>query len=110
LQTWWFYQSADVAPGGDLDCIDWRPRDDMWPNGLPWVTRQAGGIPMLLYSWGYAPPDMGQRMMNYTWEVSLAYGGDLEAQPVLDQVYAFYSEIRDRFLTFNGTSFESDNM
>lgn len=111
LDTWWFYQMGDVVPGGNYDCVDWRARPDMWPNGIPWVTQQEGGIPLMLYSWGYVPPANGNRMTNFSWESSLYFGAPLlEAQPELDQVYAFYSEIRDRFLGYNGTSFEEDNM
>lgn len=114
LDTWWFEQQADVLPHGDLDCVDWVPRQDMWPHGLPYVTQQAGGIPLLLYSWGFATPAAGNQMTNWTWEVSQNFNnGDMdsrEAQVVLDEVYAFYSFIRDRFLAFNGTSMEEDNM
>ena len=34
----------------------------------------------------------------------------LQAMVALDEMYSFYSMIRDRFLTNNGTSFEQDNM
>lgn len=37
-------------------------------------------------------------------------GADTEAMVALDEMYAFYSMIRDRFLAYNGTSFEQDNM
>jgi hypothetical protein len=91
--------------------IDWLPREDLFPNGVPYVTQQAGGIPLLLYSWGYATPEHGNRLLNFTWENSLDFGGGtLEAQPILDQVYAFYSMLRDRFLAYNGTSYEEDNL
>ena len=33
-----------------------------------------------------------------------------QAMVALDEMYAFYSMIRDRFLAYNGTSFEQDNM
>lgn len=45
LDTWWFYQQADVTEGGDLDCVDWTPRADLWPNGLAPLTRD---VPLLL--------------------------------------------------------------
>lgn len=114
LDTWWFYQGADEEPkDGNIDCAEWAPRADMWPHGLPYVTQQAGGVPLLLYSWGFVTPQDGNKMDNFTWETSLAFqgaGNPREGQPELDQVYAFYSMIRDRFLSFNGTSMEEDNI
>jgi hypothetical protein len=104
LDTWWFYQQADVQPGGDLDCVDWRPREDLWPNGLPAVTQKD--IPLLLYAWGWVRPGQGQRMLNWTWML----GPNDEAIVALNETLAFYRMIRDRFLAFNGTSFEQDNM
>lgn len=57
LDTWWFYQSADKVKGGDLDCVEWKPRADLFPDGLPALTRHGdGGIPLLLYSWSVASP------------------------------------------------------
>ena len=100
-----FPQGADHAPGGTLDCADWRPREDLFPNGLPYLTQQGeGGIPLLLYSWGFVPPADGNVMNNFTWITS-----GREAMVQLNETYAFYSMIRDRFLAFNGTSFEEDN-
>jgi hypothetical protein len=113
LDTWWFYQQADAFKGGDLDCIDWVPRADMFPHGLPYVTQQEGGIPLLLYAWGWSPISESNRMTNWTWETSQKIGStgdDREGMVALDEVYAFYSMIRDRFLAYNGTSFEEDNM
>ena len=43
-------------------------------------------------------------MTNYTWLTS-----GREAMVQLNETYSFYSMIRDRFLAFNGTSFEEDN-
>jgi hypothetical protein len=45
-------------------------------------------------------------MTNFTWIPS---PDGKEAMVALDEVYAFYSMIRDRFLTLNGTSYETDN-
>ena len=45
-------------------------------------------------------------MTNFTW---LPSADGKEAMVALDEVYAFYSMIRDRFLSFNGTSYETDN-
>ena len=39
--------TADVLPGGDLDCVDWLPRPDMFPHGLPWVTQQNEATPVI---------------------------------------------------------------
>ena len=92
-----------MGDSGSLDCADWVPRQDLFPDGLPSVTAQ--GIPLLLYSWGYIPVEKGNRMTNFTWLTSGA-----EAMVELSQMYQFYSMIRDRFLAYNGTSFEQDNM
>jgi hypothetical protein len=104
LDTWWFYQQADVLPTGDLDCIDWTPRKDLFPNGLLPLTQR--NIPLLLYAWGFVQVGQGQKMLNFTW----INGPNNEAIVSLNETYLFYSMIRDRFLTFNGTSFEQDNM
>jgi hypothetical protein len=107
MDTWWFPQGADFAKGGTLDCTEWVPRPDLFPSGLPHLTQQGeGGIPLLLYSWGFVPPDKGNTMTNWTWVTS--YDGK-EAMVTLNETYAFYSMIRDRFLAYNGTSFEEDN-
>ena len=107
MDTWWFPQGADREPGGTLDCAEWVPREDLFPNGLPYLTQQGeGGIPLLLYSWGFVPPSKGNTMTNWTWITS--YDGK-EAMVALNETYAFYSMIRDRFLAYNGTSFEEDN-
>ena len=45
-------------------------------------------------------------MLNFTW----INGPNNEAIVALNETYLFYSMIRDRFLTYNGTSFEQDNM
>ena len=100
----WFYQQADVQKNGDLDCVDWRPREDLWPNGLLPVTQRD--IPLLLYAWGWVRVGEGQRMLNYTW----MDGPNDEAIVTLNETLSFYRMIRDRFITFNGTSFEQDNM
>ena len=107
LDTWWFPQGADRQPGGTLDCAEWVPREDLFPHGLPYLTQQGeGGIPLLLYSWGFVPPSKGNTMTNFTWITS--YDGK-EAMVALNETYLFYSMIRDRFLAYNGTSFEEDN-
>ena len=105
LDTWWFYQGEDARRGNGIDCIDWRPRQDLWPLGLPSVTQKD--VPLLLYAWGWVPVEKGQRMLNFSW---VNNGDGTEAIVALNETYAFYSMIRDRFLTFNGTSFEQDNM
>jgi len=46
-------------------------------------------------------------MTNFTWLPGGA--GGKEAMVALDETLAFYSMIRDRFLAFNGTSYETDN-
>ena len=46
-------------------------------------------------------------MTNFTWVPS---DDGSEAIVALNETLAFYSMIRDRFLTHNGTSFEQDNM
>lgn len=67
LDTWWFLQQADVRAGGSLDCVDWVPRADLFPDGLPAVTQHGvGGTPLLLYSWGYIPPARGGLITNFT--------------------------------------------
>jgi len=104
LDTWWFLQQADVQDGGDLDCVDWRPRADLFPSGLPALTQKD--IPLLLYAWGWVQPGKGQQMLNWTWML----GPNNEAIVALNETYLFYSMIRDRFLAYNGTSFEQDNM
>ena len=104
LDTWWFTQWADRQPGGSLDCAEWAPREDLWPHGLPFVTQHD--IPLLLYSWGWVTPEHGNTMTNFTWVPSK---DGREAMVALDELYDFYSMIRDRFLTFNGTSYETDN-
>ena len=102
LDTWWFEQGADRAKGGTLDCAEWAPRSDLFPHGLPHLTQQGeGGIPLLLYSWGFVPPSAGNTMTNWTWITS--FDGK-EAMVALNETYAFYSMIRDRFLAYNGTS------
>lgn len=104
--TWWFLQQADVVPGGgDLDCVDWTPRADLWPNGLAPITRRD--VPLLLYAWGWVPVGKGQRMTNWTWVPS---PDGSEAIVALNETRAFYTMIRDRFMAYNGTSFEQDNM
>ena len=103
LDTWWFYQWADFEKGGSLDCTDWMPRADLWPRGIQYVTQH---MPLLLYSWGWVTPENGNTMLNFTWIPSI---DGKQAMVALDQVYSFYSMIRDRFLTFNGTSYETDN-
>ena len=45
-------------------------------------------------------------MLNWTWML----GPNDEAIVALNETLAFYRMIRDRFLAFNGTSFEQDNM
>jgi hypothetical protein len=100
------YQGADVQPSGGLDCADWTPRADMWPHGLPYVTQHD--IPLQLYSWGFITPEKGQRMLNWTWVPSFPQYA--EAMVALDEVYAFYSMIRDRFLAYNGSTFEEDDI
>ena len=104
LDTWWFIQQADVKEGGDLDCVEWSPRKDLFPNGLRPVTQRD--IPLLLYAWGWVQEGQGQQMLNYTW----INGPNSEAIVALNETYSFYSMIRDRFFTYNGTSFEQDNM
>ena len=104
LDTWWFTQWADRQPGGSLDCAEWWPREDLWPRGLPAVTQ--ADIPLLLYSWGWVTPAHGNTMTNFTWVPS---PDGKEAMVSLDEVYSFYSMIRDRFLALNGTSYETDN-
>ena len=93
-----------MQAGGDLDCVDWRPREDLWPNGLLPVTQRD--IPLLLYAWGWVQAGKGQQMLNWTW----MDGPNNEAIVALNETLAFYTMIRDRFLAFNGTSFEQDNM
>lgn len=104
LDTWWFSQWADFEPGGSLDCADWAPRADLWPHGLPFVTQHD--IPLLLYSWGWVTPEHGNTMTNFTWVPSK---DGREAMVALDELYDFYRMIRDRFLAYNGTSYETDN-
>lgn len=104
LDTWWFYQGEDAHPGGGLDCIDWRPREDLFPAGLPALSRED--VPLLLYAWGWVQPQNGQRMTNWTW----MDGPNNEAIVALNETLPFYRFIRDRFLAFNGSSFEQDNM
>lgn len=102
-------QNADYIKGGNLNCIDWRPREDLFPSGLPNLTQYGhGGIPLMLYSWGFAGPAGGNRMDNFTWVDS--FGGDGNAMVQLNETYAFYSMIRDRFLAYNGSSMEEDNI
>ena len=52
LDTWWFVQGADVGDGTSLDCADWAPRADLWPQGLVPTTAT---MPLLIYAWGYIP-------------------------------------------------------
>ena len=104
FDTWYFIQGRDIYSNGTLDCADWVPRPDMFPNGIQAVTSQ---IPLILYSWGFIPPSMGNQMTNWTWETSLQGN---EACVALDEVYGFFSMIRDRFLTYGGISFEEDNL
>jgi hypothetical protein len=98
-------QGADVGFEGSLDCANWTPRPDLFPEGLAPIT--ALDIPLLIYSWGYIPVDKGNQMTNFTW-LNSADGS--EAMVALDEMYDFYSMIRDRFLANNATSFEQDNM
>ena len=77
----------------------------MFPNGLsPLID---ANISLLLYSWGWVTPEHGNTMSNFTWIPS---PDGTQAMVALDQIYDFYSMIRDRFLAFGGTSYESDNM
>ena len=105
IEKWWFPQWADFdKEKGSLDATDWFPRPDLFPNGLsPLIDAD---IPLLLYSWGWVTPEHGNTMSNFTWIPS---PDGREAMVALDQVYDFYSMIRDRFLAFNGTSYETDN-
>ena len=57
-------QGADVGFTGSLDCADWIPRSDLFPNGTLPITEV---MPLLLYSWGYIPVDQGNQMTNFTW-------------------------------------------
>ena len=106
FDTWWFPQWADFEKEkGSLDATDWYPRPDLFPNGLsPLID---ANISLLLYSWGWVTPEHGNTMSNFTWIPS---PDGTQAMVALDQVYDFYSMIRDRFLAFGGTSYESDNM
>lgn len=107
LDTWWFLQSADVGGSGGLQGADWVPRPDMFPSG---IRTLADDIPLLLYSWNWATPAHGNRMLNYTWQPSYPVGGATYSMTVLDEVHSFYSMIRDRFLSYGGLSYETDNM
>lgn len=102
---------------------------DVRAKQQPW-SHATQNIPLLLYSWGYIPVSRGNRMTkcgetervdsyilpalpkplpcSFTWIPN--GGADTEAMVALDEMYDFYSMIRDRFLAFNGTSFEQDNM
>jgi len=67
-------------------------------------------VPLLLYSWMWTLPENGNRMLNYTWQSSYLVGNSYMAMPVLEEVASFYGMIRDRFLTYGGVSYETDNM
>jgi len=111
LDTWWFLQGADVgSSAGGIDCADRWPREDLFPSGL---RNLMSSFPLLLNAWGFLRPEDGQRITNYMWEAQLLTGTAStqdKAMVVLDEVEAFYSETRDRFLALGGTSFEQDNV